>query len=624
MNHILSFCVLVLFAASASAQELYKPRDVKKAFANDTRSADGKPGKNYWQNKARYNINIKAAPPNRTIYGTEEITYTNNSPNELKQLVFKLFMNIHKGGAPRTGGASHNYLTSGVVIDSIIANGKKVRVNPNAFTILTVGLPQPVLSKDSINLSVAWHYDMSLQSGREGMIDSTTFFLAYFYPRIAVYDDYKGWDNTQFIDQLEFYSDFNDYVLNVTVPKNYLVWATGTFTNPSAVLRPEIANKYKQSLTDNNVIKIASPQDLKAKAITAQSDFNTWQFTSSNIPDVALGLSDHYVWDAGSIVVDKSTGRRASVQAAYNDTAKDFHYMVGFGKESLDWLSHSWPAVPYPYEKSVIFQGYAGMEYPMMANDESYEDTTFSKFVAMHELAHTYMPFYMGINEHRYGFMDEGWATTFELLFNTDKMGKERADKFFKQFRVQNWTNDPSQEQDMPLITTGNNLSGAGLGNNQYGKPALGYLALKDLLGDAVFKKALHEYMARWNGKHPIPWDFFNTFSDATGKDLNWFWNSWFFSHNYIDLSLKEVKTNANNTTVSVFNEGGMPIPFDVVVTYNDGTTQSFHQTPSVWQKDGKNISVPLKTKKAVSSVKLEGGVFMDAAPKDNEWKKGA
>ena len=299
--------------------------------------------------------------------------------------------------------------------------------------------------------------------------------------------------------------------------------------------------------------------------------------------------------------------------------------MVRFGKESLTWLSGSWPGIPYPYEKSVIFQGYAGMEYPMMANDETYTDTTFSKFVAMHELAHTYFPFYMGTNEHRYGFMDEGWATTFEYLFNIDKMGREKADQFFKAFRVQNWTNDASQEQDMPIITTGNNLApGAGLGNNIYGKPALGYLALKDLLGDAVFKKSLHEYMARWNGKHPIPWDFFNSFNDASGQNLNWFWNSWFFSPNYIDLSVKNVTTTAGTTNVFIQNVGGMPAPFDVVVTYEDGTTERFHQTPGVWKKNERSASVTLKTKKAVATVKLDGGIFMDASPKDNEWKKGA
>src|SRR5206468_4272096 len=152
-----------------------------------------------------------------------------------------------------------------------------------------------------------------------------------------------------------------------------------------------------------------------------------------------------------SVMVDDAAKRRASVQAAYNDTAADFHYMVNFGKEALDWLSHKWPGIPYPYEKTTVFQGYAGMEYPMMANDETYQDTVFSRFVAMHELAHTYMPFYMGINETRYGSMDEGWATTYEYLIGTADMGEEKATGFYKQFRIEGMIEDISSDEQIPI-----------------------------------------------------------------------------------------------------------------------------------------------------------------------------
>ncbi|HVF97931.1 MAG TPA: M1 family metallopeptidase, partial [Flavisolibacter sp.] len=527
----------------------------------------------------------------------------------------------------RLGRSGNDYFTDGMFIDAVTVNGQKVpwKNDPKIFTVASLPLPQPLAAHDSVKLTFDWHFDVSVQSGREGAIDSTTFYLAYFYPRIAVYDDYNGWDRTPFNDALEFYSDFNDYTLNVQVPPNYVVWATGTLTNPTAVLRPAIANRYKQSLTDDNIVKIASPQDLAAKAVTTPNDVNTWQFTSANIPDVALGLSDHYVWDGGSVVVDGATGRRASVQAAYNDTAKDFHYMVNFAKQSLDYVSKGWPGVPYPYEKSTVFQGYADMEYPMMVNDSSFPDTTFSRFVVMHEIAHTYMPFYMGINETVYGFMDEGWATAFEYLFNVEKMGKEKADDFFRQFRVQGWATAAGKGQtDVPIVTPLQETPPQSIGNNEYGKPALGYLAVKDLLGDAMFKKALQEYMAGWNSKHPLPWDFFNSFSSSTGQNLNWFWNRWFFTGGYIDLSLKSVKAVGNGTTVSIQNVGGLPAPFDVVVVYTDNAEERFHQTPVVWQKDGRTADITIKTKKAVASVKLNGGIFMDATPKDNEWKKGA
>lgn len=624
------FSLLTLFAFVSFfsySQKLYKPRDVQKAFDKGTRSPDGKPGAKYWQNKARYTINVTAMPPDRTIKGSEQISYINNSPDTLRVVFIKLFLNIHKPGAPRNGGALPDYLTSGVQIDKFAVNGetRPWRQSPYTYTSVGVRLPKALAPHDSLQLSFDWHYEISLQSNREGMIDSTTYFLAYFYPRIAVYDDYNGWDSMPFMEDHEFYSDFNDYTVNVTVPDNYIVWGTGTLQKPETVLQPEYLKRFKESLTSDKTIRIATKEDLASKKVTANSS-NTWQFTASHIPDMAFGLSDHFVWDAGSVVVDSAAGRRASVQAAYNDTAQDYHQMVEFGKRALHLLSFKWPGVPYPYEKTTIFQGYAGMEYPMMANDETYEDPLFSRFVAEHELAHTYMPFYMGINETRYGFMDEGWATTFELLLGYEDLGKEKAEGLFKQFRVAGWIEDPSADQDIPIITPADVLTGAGFGNNIYGKAALGYIAAKDLLGDALFKKCLHEYMRRWNGKHPLPWDFFNSFNAAAGKNLDWFWNNWFFTSGYIDLAIQAVKKTSTGYTVSLKNIGGFVAPADLVITYKDGSTETKHFTPAVWEKDQKQASVSIITKKQIKSVKLDGGIFMDANEEDNVYpadKKG-
>ena len=624
------FSLLILFAFVSFfsySQKLYKPRDVQKAFDKGTRSPDGKPGAKYWQNKARYTINVTAMPPDRTIKGSEQISYINNSPDTLRVVFIKLFLNIHKPGAPRNGGALPDYLTSGVQIDQFAVNGetRPWRQSPYTYTSVGVRLPKALAPHDSLQLSFDWHYEISLQSNREGMIDSTTYFLAYFYPRIAVYDDYNGWDSMPFMEDHEFYSDFNDYTVNVTVPDNYIVWGTGTLQKPETVLQPEYLKRFKESLTSDKTIRIATKEDLASKKVTANSS-NTWQFTASHIPDMAFGLSDHFVWDAGSVVVDSAAGRRASVQAAYNDTAQDYHQMVEFGKRALHLLSFKWPGVPYPYEKTTIFQGYAGMEYPMMANDETYKDPMFSRFVAEHELAHTYMPFYMGINETRYGFMDEGWATTFELLLGYEDLGKEKAEELFKQFRVAGWIEDPSADQDIPIITPADVLTGAGFGNNIYGKAALGYIAAKDLLGDALFKKCLHKYMRRWNGKHPLPWDFFNSFNAAAGKNLDWFWNNWFFTSGYIDLAIQAVKKTSAGYTVLLKNIGGFVAPADLVITYKDGSTETKHFTPAVWEKDQKQASVSITTKKQIKSVKLDGGIFMDANEEDNVYpadKKG-
>ena len=584
---------------------------------------DGKPGKNYWQNRGIYNITIDAMPPDRNIKGSETITYFNNSPDTIRNPVIKLFVNIHKPGAPRNFGASEDYLTSGVHIDAVSVNGKKTewaRGN-DAFTWQSLRLAEPLLPHTSIQFAFDWHYEVSKESNREGMIDSTTYFLAYFYPRIAVFDDYNGWDRMNFMDSHEFYSDFNDYTVSLHVPKNYVVTGTGTLQHPETVLQPEVLKRYNASFTSNETIHIITAQDLAAKNYTAQNNVNIWQFTSTDIPDVAFGISDHFVWDGCSAVVDDATGRRAGAFAMYNDTAADYHYVAKFAQHALDWLSHNWPGVPYPYEKTTVFQGFAGMEYPMMANDETYEDTVISRFVAEHEIAHTYMPFYMGINETRYGFMDEGWATTFENLIGTVDMGSEQATEFYKHFRVEDWANDPSSDEDIPIVTPGDALTGQGFGNNEYGKASIGYLAMKDYLGDDMFKKCLHAYMDRWHSKHPIPWDFFYTFNDISGKNLNWFWDAWFFSHNYIDISISNVKKNNKGALVSLQNLGGMPAPVDIIITYEDGSHETIHKTPAIWEANIKQADVNIATTKKIQSIKLDGGIFMDADTSNDEWK---
>jgi hypothetical protein len=375
-------------------------------------------------------------------------------------------------------------------------------------------------------------------------------------------------------------------------------------------------------MLSDDVMKIATQEDLKKKQITKQNDNNTWKWKASNITDVAIAISDHYNWDAGSAVVDSKTNRRASVQSAYDEKSKDFKQMVNYGKHALDWFSNNYPGIPYPFSKSTIVRGLSGMEYPMMANDDSYYDLADSRSVAEHEIAHSYFPFYMGINETRFGFMDEGWATALEYLIGISSLGEERASSDFKFYRVNNWINDNSMDQDIPIITPSNILSGVALSNNVYGKAAIGYLALKDLLGDDTFKLALQGYMDRWHGKHPIPWDFFYSINDISGTNLNWFWNSWFFSNNYIDIAIKDVETNKSISILKLENIGGMPAPFDVIVTFIDGTTETVHQTPEIWENNTKLVTITIKEKKDISSINIDGGIFVDADMSNNTWKK--
>jgi hypothetical protein len=618
---LLSTTVLVSFVMYAQ-QLTPMPGNIKKAYINETRSADGKPGKNYWQNFGKYNINVRVTPPSKRVDGTETITYFNRSPKDLKGLAIKLILNVHTPGAVRQGAVAENYLTKGIIIDEFKQDGAVAKFeDAEGQTTQYVKLNKALKTGDSIVLNFNWHYDLSEKSGREGKLDSTSFFLAYFYPRIAVMDDTQGWDFMGFTDAQEFYNEFNDYEVAVTVPKNFLVWGTGDLLNSREVLQPTFADKFTKSLTSDAVINVVTQKDLDAKNITTQNATNTWKWKANNISDVAFCISDNYVWDAASVIVDKKTGRRASAQSAYKSVGSGkFVNQVKHIQHSLEWYSNNWPGVPYPFPKSTIIQGEADMEYPMMANDSPQEDDIMQRFIAEHEIGHSYFPFYMGINEHRYGYMDEGWTTAFENMIGNADLGKEKANGFFKQFRVAGWATNPNDETQIPIITPVNILSGQAMGHNEYGKPALAYLALKDMLGDDLFRKSLHGFIDRWNGKHPLPWDMFNSFSNLSGKDLSWYWHNWFFTSYYMDVALVSVTANNTGYALAIKNIGGYAVPTDVLIDYTDGTKETVHQTAGIWEKNQQDAVVNITTKKKIAFVKLDGNIFMDANTKDNTW----
>jgi len=620
MGRFIITAVFIFSAAGSflNAQKLYMPRNITNAFNKGTRSMDGYPGKNYWQNKGRYDISVTVTPETKIVSGTEKIFYSNNSPDTLYHIAIRFVNNINK--SPVVCDTS---LPNGLNIQSFSINNEPYEVDSkNWGTVAPIRLKRPILPNSSVELNISWSYPLLKKPGREGEIDSTTFYVAYSYPRVSVYDDYNGWDMIPHTGRQEFYNDFNDYQLSVKAPKDYVVWATGDFLNPDEVLQPIIAGRLKASYTSDTVIHIAGFDEMQEHKVTAQNEWNTWKFTASHITDVCFALSKNYVWDATSVLVDARNNRRASVQVAYNDTATDFHHHAKWAQQCLKYFSTQWPGVPYPFSKMTAFQGYADMEYPMMVNDATTTDLKFSQLVLNHEAAHTYFPFYMGINETRYAYMDEGWATTFEYLIGQEQFGKTYADSVYKAFRVQSWISDPSTEEDQPIITLSTQVSGVGYGHNSYGKASLSYLALKDLLGDRVFKQALHHYMKIWNGKHPLPWDYFNAMNAGSRQNLNWFFDNWFFTNYYIDLKIDSVIKQNNSYAINVTNVGGFAIPFDLRIVYEDEKTSSIHITPAVWKKDKKEQIFKIASKKPIKSIHLDGGIFMDYTPDDNFWKE--
>ena len=620
---------------------LYVPRDVQQAYAKGTRSPDGKPGPNYWQNHAEHRIRISLSPPSRRVQGVQEIVYTNHSPAPLDRLIFRLYANAHQAEAIRDRPVDAKFLNDGITVEDFSIDDKAVPWNDPAnalaswnfrgSTVHAMQLAAPIPPKGSVRIRMRWHYDLVADKGwKEGAIDETSYFLAYFFPRVTNYSDYNGWDISPFTMGREFNNDFADFQVEVEAPRDYVVWATGTLQNAAEVLQPEVQRRLEASHTSDQVVTLAEAADIKAGKVTARGDRLVWKWQAEHVPDFAIALSNHYRWDAASTVVDPANGRRASVQAAYPDSATDFKPMVATAQKVLQFASTAYPGVPYPYPKTTIVLGSADEEYPMMVNDSSnvgsawaaaLPENAFTGFVAAHEILHSWFPFYMGINEKRYPFMDEGWTTAFEYLRNRDVLGVPTADRLFKDFRSAPLV-PAITSYELPIITPHDALWAQApiFGHNQYGKAALGYLALKDLMGDAAFRTALHTFMARWNGKRPLPWDMFNSFNDAGVGNYNWFFQNWFFGYNHMDLALDGVRNAGGAHAVSVRNPGGMAIPFDVVFTFADGTTERVHRTPAIWQADGRRAEVRVAGGKALRSVQLDTGIFLDTNPGDNTW----
>ena len=313
-----------------SAQELYMPRNIKNAYAKGTRDVSGKPGKNYWQNKGVYDVNVKVDAKTKMVSGSETIQYSNNSPDELKVLAIRFVNNMTKPQSPRAGYASKESLTDGLKIKSFSINGEKYNINSDDWgTVEAVKLTRAIASKSKTEIKIDWEYPLAKESGREGQIDPETFYVAYSFPRVSVYDDYNGWDMLAHNGRQEFYNDFNDYSFAISAPKNFVVWSTGDFLNPEEVLQNEYLKRFKESLKSDKIIHVANESEMKSGKVTKQNEWNVWKFKANNIVDFCFALSNHYVWDASSVQLKT---KRASVQSAYKVGAKDFEKYTGVSK----------------------------------------------------------------------------------------------------------------------------------------------------------------------------------------------------------------------------------------------------------------------------------------------------
>ncbi|QIX62965.1 M1 family metallopeptidase [Hymenobacter sp. BT18] len=609
-----------LLSFSALAQQpLPVPRNLQATYAKGTRAENGQPGPNYWQNSADYTLKVNFDPASRRVAGTAQIAYHNQSPDSLRQLLFKIYPNYYQQGAPRAGRISPEDLTEGMKIEALSINGQAVdvaKLRPDA-TNMFVPLPRTLGAKQTAQISVTYSYTLNKGSHmRTGEIEPGADFVAYFFPRVAVYDDIDGWNRHPYIGSQEFYNDFANFSADITVPRNFVVWATGDLTNADAVLGKKYAKRLRDAEKKDAITSIITEADLKKQDITAPNAQNTWHFEAKNVTDFVFATADHYVWQSSSLVVDPTTKRRTRVDAVYNTKHKDYEEVIHFARKTVEAMSYNFPKWPFPYSHETIFDGLDQMEYPMMVNDNPVESRQDAITLTDHEIFHTMFPFYMGINETKYGWMDEGWATIGEWLIS-----KQIDPTLDDDYGIAPYAQNADTESDLPIMTLTTQQNGLPFFLNSYPKPGLGYLYVKDMLGDELFTKALHTYIRNWNGKHPMPYDFFNSMNAGAGRNLNWFWQRWFFDGGYPDLAIQNVAKTATGYDVTVEAKGTKPVPVYLTVTYQDNSAQQVHRTIEVWETGARTVTVPLATTKAVKQVKLGATLVPDSYPKDNVWE---
>ncbi len=621
-NTVFLFIILTAFT-KIQAQALINDslpiaKNLKATYDKGTRSPNGQVGKNYWQNHAAYNIKVNFEPATRLIQGSEDIVYTNESPDTLKDILFKLYPNLYKKGAARATNIDMEDANDGVSILSMTINDevqdiKKLRIAATNMGVLI----KPLAPKQTLHFTITYSYVLNKGShNRTGQVEEGAYFIAYFFPRIAVYDDIDGWNRIPYIGSQEFYNDFCDFKTQITVPKDYVVWATGDLQNCTDVLTSKYCDRLDFAEKNDALTFIIDTSDVQAGGITANNATNTWQFEANNVTDFAFATSNHYIWQSSSLVVDKSTGRRTRVDAAFNPKHKDYFLVASDARKTVDIMSYRFPKWPFPYNHETVFDGLDQMEYPMMVNDNPVEDRAESIELTDHEIFHTMFPFYMGINETKYSWMDEGWATIGEWLVSP-MIDSTIVDLY----GMEGYESSAGTERDLPIMTLTTHLTGITAFTNNYPKPGLGYLYVKDMLGDDLFFKALHHYIKTWNGKHPMPYDFFNCMNVGSGKNLNWFWKRWFFDNGMPDMAIASFTSKQQQKQVIIEAKGTKPVPIDLTILYTDGSTDKIHRTIEVWKKENKTVVIDFKTSKTVKKMTLGSTYTADSNKADNVWE---
>ena len=539
---------------------------------NRFRTASGAPGIDYYQQQVDYIMNIELDDQNKKLYGEETITYTNNSPDDLAYLWLQLDQNIRKKDAPALEKNTSSFAAMEDV-ESFVeetfkepfdggfniqyvkdSNGKPLRHVINQ-TMMRVDLPTPLKSGQQYVFSVKWWYNINnhvIDRARSGYEyfpedDNRVYVIAQFFPRLAVYNDVEGWQNYQFWDNGEFALNFGNYEVNITVPEDHIMEATGELQNPKEVLSKVELQRYKKALNSfDEPVLIVNQEEAQLKEATKATKKSIWKFKAQNVRDFAFASSRRFIWDMMAVKVGNKNIIASSLYPKEGNplweeysTKVVAHTLKVYSKYTFD----------YPYPKAVsVHSKNQGMEYPMICwnHGRPNEDGTYSdkvKYgmisVIIHEVGHNYFPMIVNSDERQWGWMDEGLDTFVQYLTEQEfepNYPSRRGDPS-KVIRYM------SGDQDFisPIMSNPENIFQ--LGPNAYGKPATALNILREtIMGEELFDYAFKTYSQRWMFKHPSPEDFFRTMEDASAVDLDWFWRGWFYSTDVVDIGVKSLK----------------------------------------------------------------------------------
>ncbi len=603
-------------------------RAFERAVQNGTRTLKGLPGPKYWTNYATYKIEAELDPKSAKVSGHVEITYENRSPKSLHRILIHLRQNLHKQGSVRNRFVE---ITGGVTTSKIKINGKEI---PNKLarvegTIMTLRLENALKPHSKVQIAMDWSYQVPKRGApRNGQENNSVFWIAYWYPQIAVYDDVNGWVAEQYMSNAEFYMDYADYDLRFKAPQGFIVRATGELLNPKEVLTKKEIQRLTKARKSHQVIHVLTePERKSGKATRKNKKGLTWHYRAEHVRDLAISVSNQYVWDATHAVVKDKNGPgkngTAMIHALYRIRSRSFQKAAEYGQHTIEFMSQK--VYPYQWPHMTACEGIigGGMEFPMMTICGGRGSSALG--VVTHEIIHMWFPMLVGSNEKAYAWQDEGLTSFFTNLTTSHYRNLHRSKAL--QAKLQNRRMRRghgrffNMEELAPIMRHGDRYPGRGsYAIMSYMKTSAVLGQLQSLIGDEPFFRAFREYASAWAFKHPMPRDFFATFNRVTGQNLDWYFREWFFENWKLDQAVLSVKPlGKEGTEVVVGDQKNACMPMEIEISYKDGKKDRVTIPVDYWLS-GRKQKV-LKLGPGVSQVVIDPKNWtLDINRRNNRW----